>query len=175
MRFQGTSLLAGVWFLAGAVAQAQQAGAPAASGTVIRTETRLVLVDTVVTDKKGAPVTDLTEKNFKVWEDGKEQPITSFSFEDSTTNPNGQPHYMVLFFDNSTLEFADQAKARDAAAKFIDKNVGPNRLIAIVNFGGTTDEILGLAAEIEQAVRNKFGITLQREAVIVPRTLSASS
>ena len=53
--------------------------------------------------------------------------------------------------------------------------ISAHHSLAIVNFGGTTDEILGLAAEIEQAVRNKFGITLQREAVIVPRTLSASS
>src|ERR1700727_1902305 len=44
---------------------------------------------------------------------------------------------MVLFFDNSTMEFGDQAKARDAAAKFIDANAGPDRLIAITEFGGT--------------------------------------
>ncbi len=55
---------------------------------VIRSETRLVLVDSVVTDKKGNYVRDLTQTDFKVWEDGKEQPITSFSFEESTGSTN---------------------------------------------------------------------------------------
>src|ERR1700691_3946038 len=120
------------------IAHAQQ---PAAAGTgdvpTIRTETRLVLVDTVVTDKKGNYIRDLAQKDFKVWEDGKEQPITSFSFEESTGSPNAKPRYMVLFFDNSTMDFGDEAKARDAAAKFIDANAGPGRLIALADFGGT--------------------------------------
>ena len=117
------------------VAYAQQpAAADAADVPVIRAETRLVLVDTVVTDKKGNYVRDLAQKDFKVWEDGKEQPVTSFSFEDSTGSSNPQPHYMVLFFDNSTMDMGDQVRARDAATKFIDANAGPDRLIAIAEF-----------------------------------------
>jgi VWFA-related protein len=132
------SLLAGVLFLAGAAAQAQQPGAPAASQTVIRTETRLVLVDTVVTDKKGAYIHDLVLKDFKVWEDNKEQTIKSFSFEADPSTPSGsQKRYLVLFFDNSTMNPGDQIRARQAAAKFIDNNAGPNRLMAVVNFGGS--------------------------------------
>src|SRR5580693_4126186 len=119
------------------VAHAQQSSAPA-EPVVLRAETRLVLVDTVVTDKKGNYVGDLAQKDFKVWEDGKEQTVTSFSFEESTgSNKPQQPHYMVLFFDNSTMDMGDQARARDAAAKFIDANAGPDRLIAIAEFGGT--------------------------------------
>jgi VWFA-related protein len=123
---------------ANAVAYAQQStAASAGDASVFRAETRLVLVDTVVTDKKGNYVRDLAQNDFKVWEDGKEQPLTSFSFEDSTSSPaNARPHYMVLFFDNSTMDMGDQAKARDAAAKFIDANAGPDRLIAIADFGG---------------------------------------
>ena len=51
MRFQRTMLLSGVLLLAGAPAPAQQAQ-PQAAPTVIRTETKLVLVDVVVTGKK---------------------------------------------------------------------------------------------------------------------------
>ncbi len=117
---------------------AVRAQAPAAdSGSVIRTETKLVLVDTVVTDKKGNYIHDLTAKDFKVWEDNKEQQVKSFSFEAGAASPsNLQKHYLVLFFDNSTMEIGDQARARQAASKFIDTNGGPNRLMAIVNFGG---------------------------------------
>jgi hypothetical protein len=80
--------LAGVLFCAGSVAQAQQAGAPPASQTVIRTETRLVLVDTVVTDKKGVYIHDLVLKDFRVWEDNKEQSIKNFSFEADPASPS---------------------------------------------------------------------------------------
>jgi len=121
-----------------AVYPAARAQAPAAdSGAVIRTETKLVLVDTVVTDKKGNYIHDLEAKDFKVWEDNKEQQIKSFSSEAGSNSPsNPQKHYLVLFFDNSTMEIGDQARARQAATKFIDINGGPNRLMAIVNFGG---------------------------------------
>jgi VWFA-related protein len=120
------------------VAYAQQpAAADAADIGVIRAETRLVLVDAVVTDKKGQYVRDLAQKDFKVWEDGKEQSVTSFSFEESTGSANPKPRYLVLFFDNSTMDMGDQARARDAAAKFIDANAGPDHLIAVAEFGGT--------------------------------------
>ena len=54
---------------------------PVDTHTIIRSESRLVLVDSVVTDKKGGYVHDLTQKDFKVWEDNKEQAISTFSFE----------------------------------------------------------------------------------------------
>ncbi len=119
-------------------AQDQTPASPAAtSAPTFHAETKLVLVDTVVTDKKGAYIHDLTAKDFRVYEDGKEQTIKSFSYEaDPATPENSRPHYMVLFFDNSSTELADQMYARQAAAKFIDSNAGPNRLMAIVNFGG---------------------------------------
>jgi VWFA-related protein len=154
--------LASCWIFRGLsdidVAYAQQSAAPIADDpTVIRAETRLVLVDTVVTDKKGNYLRDLEQKDFKVWEDGKEQPVTSFSFEQDSASPDkpSQPHYMVLFFDNSSMDIGDQAKARDAAAKFIDANAAPNRLIAIADFTGTVhiaQNFTADAARLKQAV-----------------------
>ena len=141
--FIGLISLASLWILRESgssipEAHAQQSSAAGADDAgVIRAETRLVLVDTVVTDKKGEYVRDLVQKDFKVWEDGKEQAVTSFSFEESTNSTNPQPRYLVLFFDNSTMDIGDQARARDAAAKFIDANAGPDHLIAIADFGGT--------------------------------------
>jgi VWFA-related protein len=125
-----------------AYAQAQQAqpvSAPDASIPVIKAETRLVLVDTIVTDKKGNYIDNLTQKDFRVWEDDKEQQIKSFSYE-ASAGPNGsdQKHYLVLFFDNSTMDMGDQARAREAAGKFIASNAGPNRLMAIAEFTGIT-------------------------------------
>ena len=118
-------------------AQQDKKYAPIDSGLVIQTETKLVVVDAVVTDKKNQYVRDLKAKDFKVWEDGKEQAIKSFAFEADPTSPVfGQNHYMVLFFDNASMNPGDQIRARQAAVKFIDANAGPDRLMAIVNFSG---------------------------------------
>jgi len=133
------------------VVQAQQPDA-----ATVKAEARLVLVDTVVTDKHGNYVRDLTAKNFKVWEDNKEQTIKNFSYESgSTPSANPERHYLVLFFDDSSMEFGDQAKAREAAAKFIDNNAGPNRVMAVVEFGGTlriTQNFTANADRLKQAV-----------------------
>src|SRR5215469_3386427 len=71
---------------------AQQASRQAGdnSAPIIRAETRLVLVDTVVTDKKGNYILDLAMKNFRVWEDNKEQNLKSFSLESDAGSPSSQ-------------------------------------------------------------------------------------
>ena len=154
-----TFCLAGLLSSAAAVALAQQAPAPPASRTVIRTETRLVLVDTVVTDKKGAYIHDLVLKDFRVWEDNKEQSIKSFSFEADPASPSGsQKRYLVLFFDNSTMNPGDQIRARQAAAKFIDNNAGPNRLMAVVNFGGSVQIAQNFTADADRLKQVVSGV-----------------
>ena len=136
MRFQGKAFLMAVLLGSGLVGRAQEV-AHTATPTVIRSETKLVLVDAVVTDKKGNYIGDLAQKSFKVYEDNKEQPITSFSYEADPASPNNnQKRYLVLFFDNASVSIGDQMKARDAAQKFVDKNTGPNKFIAVVNFSG---------------------------------------
>jgi len=48
----------------------------------------------------------------------------------------GQKHYLILFFDNSSMAAPDQIQARGAAAKFVQANAGPDRMMAVVDFGG---------------------------------------
>jgi VWFA-related protein len=157
------AMLMGIAAMGAAQQNSQQ---PADSGAVIRTETRVVLVDTVVTDKKGAYVRDLTAKDFKVWEDNKEQKITSFSFEADPAAPNnGQPHYLVLFFDNATMNASEQAQARAAAAKFVDSSAAPNRMIAVVNFTGTLQVTQNFTDDVEKLKAAVSGIKISQVSV----------
>src|SRR5712692_2501255 len=117
-----------------------QAASPAEQqpAVVIKKESKLVLVDSVVTDKKGNYVRDLAQNDFKVFEDNKEQAVSTFSTgADAATQANGQRRYLILFFDNSTMALPDQIQARSAATKFIAANAGPDRLMAVVDFGGS--------------------------------------
>src|SRR5213082_1811257 len=141
-------LAAGVMCLAPAPSQEQGQPVPATPQAasqaeqqpvvVIKKESKLVLVDSVVTDKKGNYVRDLAQNDFKVFEDNKEQPVSTFSTgADAATQANGQRRYLILFFDNSTMAPPDQIQARSAATKFIAANAGPDRLMAVVDFGGS--------------------------------------
>ena len=129
---------------------------PLANAQTIRSDSRLVLVDSTVTDRKGEHIRDLTKKDFKVWEDGKEQEISAFSFEaDPAASADGQKRHLILLFDNATLRPEDQLRARQAAAGFIDSNAGPNSLISIVEFNTSmrvAQDFTADAARLKQVV-----------------------
>jgi len=146
--FTRTIQLAATLYFAPAPSRAQEQpappppqAAPAAEQqpvVVIKKESKLVLVDAVVTDKKGNYIRDLAQNDFKVFEDNKEQPVSTFSTgADVATQANAQRKYLILFFDNSTMAAPDQIQARSAATKFIAANSGPDRLMAVVDFGGS--------------------------------------
>lgn len=155
----GVAVLASFWAISqalfGARLEAQQTDAAA----TLKAESRLVLVDTVVMDKKGNYVRDLEQKDFKVWEDNKEQTIKSFSHEsDNAPTANPQRHYLVLFFDNSSMDASDQMRAREAAGKFIDANAGPNRLMAVIEFGGATKIAQNFTANADRLKQAVAGV-----------------
>lgn len=119
-------------------ALAQQANEqPTSASTTIKAETRLVLVDVIVTDKQGNYIHDLEQKDFKVWEDDQEQKIKTFSSEQGAVAGGSTKRHLVLFFDVDSMAPADQARARAAAAKFIDTNAGPGRYFAVIDYAGT--------------------------------------
>jgi VWFA-related protein len=117
----------------------KQASTNNGANQTIHTESKTVRVDVVVTDKDGKYVHDLDPKDFKVYEDKKEQSILTFTKGDDPAGPNQpQPqHYVVLFFDNSSMSQAEQLRARKAAKSFITTAASPQRLMAVAEFGGT--------------------------------------
>jgi len=131
-----------------AVLRAQAPAEP--SAPVLKSESKVVRVDVVVTDKKGHYIRDLTAKDFHVFDNNKEQPIVNFSF--GAEGPHGGPdrHYMVLFFDDSTMDISDQPRARKAAMQFIDANAGPDRLMAVVDFTGTLQIFQNFTADADK-------------------------
>jgi len=106
----------------------------APADTVIRAESREVLVDAVAVDKKGKFARDLAERDFNIREDGKEQKITSFSLESSgvlAARPN--KHYIVMFFDSTT---GGQLVVRQQASQFISGFASPDRYMAVLSYDG---------------------------------------
>ena len=142
--------LASALWLAGFLlpAQSPKAAVPAAAGNILRTETKLVLVDAVVTDKKGNYVRDLTAKDFRVWEDKTEQMVKSFSLEGEPAS-GAMKQYVVFFFDDTSMSLTDQTGARKAAAQFVAANFGANRMMAVADYGGALKLSQSLTADPE--------------------------
>ena len=119
-------------------------------GEVLRITARLVSVPLSVIDRQGKYVVDLQQKDFRIYEDGVEQPITHFSNID-------QPFSVVLLMDTSgsTASFLGQIKG---AAKSFVEQLRPVDTVQPVYFHGEikpltttsiSDHIL-LSAAIDQ-------------------------
>jgi VWFA-related protein len=128
--------------------RAQQAPTEVPSIT-FRTNTRLVLVDVVVTDKKGQPVTALKAEDFTVEENGKKQKVSILvppgpapqvaptpappgilSNRPEHVAPAGIP--TVLLLDATNSPFKDQAYARSQMLKYAAEQGKSGRPIAVV-------------------------------------------
>ena len=130
----------------------------------IKAESVLVPVHVVVRDTKGRAVADLKKEDFKLYQDGKQVEVSSFTAINfgalshggtaapangtpskgsspaanaaSTSAPAATPtQFVALFFDDVHLYFSDMAQTRDAAKKFL-KTLHPEDRVAIVTASG---------------------------------------
>jgi len=131
----------------------------------IRVTSDLVLVNVVIRDRQGNLIRGLTQNDFTLSEDGKAQKISSFDFENvdeliragaeqptvsGTTGPiqvTGvtpvpreqirNRRLMVLFFDFSGMETDEVDRSVNAAVKFVDKQMTPADLVALVSLSSS--------------------------------------
>ena len=121
----------------------------------------LVLTNVVVRDKKtGEVVRGLTAGDFQIMENGKPQKIISFDFQsvdqaaplnEATINGKAPTTIMgsmnrqgtseqlrnhrliVMFFDITSMQPEDLERAQDAARNYINKQMHPADLVAVVS------------------------------------------
>ncbi len=114
----------------------------------IRANTRLVLVDVVVTDKKGQPITGLKAEDFTMEENGKKQKIATFSPPGAGQKapqplPAGlltnRPEFLkpagvptVLLLDAANSHFLDQAYGRGQMLKYVLEQSGTGIPMAVM-------------------------------------------
>lgn len=85
-----------------------------------------VLLPCAVVDDKGRPVLDLNRSDFRVWEDGVPQTVTSFIHQDL-------PVSMGILIDSSG-SMLDKRSAVDAAAERLLEESNPRDAAFVVNF-----------------------------------------
>jgi VWFA-related protein len=159
-----------------------QTPAPPQPPVTFKVEVNYVEIDANVTDAQGRFVRALTRDDFQVVEDGKPQTLTAFSMVDipiERTDPplfsktaippdivsNRKPfegRVFVLVLDDLNTRFNRTARTRAAARQFVERYVGANDLVAVVNTSGygksmqdfTSNRPLALKA-IDAAMGNK--------------------
>ncbi|MBA3255412.1 MAG: VWA domain-containing protein [Pyrinomonadaceae bacterium] len=136
---------------------AQLPSARQSDDDAVRITTNLVQVDAVVTDNKGKPVTDLRPEEVEIKEDGRPQKITNFSFvslesmerlDDKQVDKNLPPtppirlrpeqvrRTIALVVDDLGLSFESTYYVRQALKKFLDQQMQPDDLVAIIRTAG---------------------------------------
>ncbi len=132
---------------------------PPSTDEAIHINVNLVQVDAVVTDSKHHPVTDLKAADFEILQDGKSQKITNFTYVDLKSpisavtaaapakvkgaaplppvmvRPEQARRLIALVVDDLGLAFDSVGRVRGALKNFVDGQMQPGDLIAIVRTG----------------------------------------
>ena len=148
--------------------------APRRSGFRFRVNTNLVLVNVVARDKQGNLIRGMTKDDFQLLEDGKPQTIADFGFEDvdaialesqnaptvsgvAGTPPPPPPdpqspeemrnrRIIVIFFDFTAMDPEQIDRSVTAAKRFVEKQMTPADLVAVVSLSSSLRVDLDLTA-----------------------------
>lgn len=96
-------------------------------GFVFKKEVEEVVLHAIVVDSQNHLITGLTRDNFKVYEDGKPQELTSFRTE-------RVPVALGILIDNSGSMLPKRAKVNEAALQLVDASQHDDRVF-VINFG----------------------------------------
>ncbi|MDZ4801620.1 MAG: VWA domain-containing protein [Bryobacteraceae bacterium] len=140
------------------------------SDITFKAEANLVVVNVIVRDKSGKPLTGLKKEDFALMENGKPQSVSVFEFQELSNEvlppappesaeasldaaeppkpePEGRERFrdrrlMILFFDFAGMEISDQLRAQDSALKFVNEKLAKSDLVQIMSFssGIRTDQ-----------------------------------
>ena len=148
-------------------------------GDVVKITTKLVQLDTVVTDKAGNQVRDLSINDFEILQDGKPQKITNFSYINTespaqsspvTTVKNGKNVVLppparvrpenggrIITFivddGNCTASQIGMVAAQDALKKFVGEQMLPNDLVSIYRTRGGSSLLQQYTSDKTQLMR----------------------
>ncbi|HUY81446.1 MAG TPA: VWA domain-containing protein [Acidobacteriaceae bacterium] len=146
---------------------------------IFKERANLVMVPVVVRDKKGKAIGSLKRGDFRIFDDGKLQKITTFSMkinsagkrahgspalgQASTGNAPGLPprHYFAYLFDDVHLKAGDLIQVREAAEKHLASGMeAGDRAAVFTTSGEVTTKFTGDAEELSRAMNKiKPGFT----------------
>ena len=139
----------------------------------------LKLIQVMVTDKEGNPVTDLRQDDFRLFDNGLEQALSEFEKHDiklprrtvlpveSDPRPTRTPlepaapilnRKFFLFFDFAWTDFQMIRKFRETALNFMDESLLPTDEVSVLSFTGMRQlQVHFFQTTEHEKVRRYFG------------------
>jgi VWFA-related protein len=130
------------------IARAQEAGPQMPSPGTIRVSVDRINVGVTVTDSRGHSVRGLRSRDFRVFDNGVEQPLTGFI-------PSDDPAQLVLLIESSAADFllGKLGKSPFAGADNLLKNISAVDRVAIVTYSDRPRMVLDFTPDKIQARR----------------------
>jgi Ca-activated chloride channel family protein len=113
----------------------------------LRLDVKLVSIFVNVTDKSGAIIGNLTQDDFKVFEDGHPQKISVFERQSEL------PLNLTLAIDTSSSTFKDRGIEQQAAKKFVHALLRTQDKMSVLQFNTYVDQLVGFTNNIAQLDR----------------------
>jgi VWFA-related protein len=129
----GAALAGAASPLASAQPQEPSGQKPLEQAPAIRTQVTLINVFATVRDKSKRIVSDLTEKDFRVFEDNQEQKIAFFSRETAL------PITLGVLLDTSGSEERMLGAIQESASRFLERVLRPKDLAMVISFDVDVD------------------------------------
>ncbi len=152
--------------------------------------TNVVVVNATVLDRNGKPIENLTRNDFELYEDGKLQKLQAVDYQHlngavlpppgksalpepvpaapsmgPSTGPSLSTKYqdrrlIVMLFDFSSMQPAEQIRAKDAAIKFLSSQMTASDTVSIMVFGTELKTLLDFTSDRDLLINtiNKFRI-----------------
>lgn len=141
---------------------------------VVKISTALIQIDVVITDKDGNQIKDLKPEDFEIYENGKKQNITNFSYiaskplvKSSANSANAEKNLTVptptkklnpdqvrrtyaLVIDDLGLSFGSVFIVKKSLEKFINEQMRDGDLVAIVRTGGGIGAVQSFTSDKKQ-------------------------
>jgi len=121
--------------------------APAQEDKPLRLDVKLVNIFVNVTDKTGAIVGQLTQDDFKIFEDGRLQKIAHFERQSE------MPLNLTLAIDTSSSTFKDRGIEQLAAKKFVHALIRSQDRMSVIQFNTYVEELSGFTNNVAQLER----------------------
>jgi VWFA-related protein len=137
-----------------------------------RTQTILIQVPIVVTDKSGNHIHDLTRQDFHVYENGKERKLATFEeivaansrltvvapkqgeFTNLTLSDQQPRPITVIALDTINTPFLDQSTGRRALVKYLAENLDSGQVLALMILTSRGVRVIqGLTSDSDQLIQ----------------------
>jgi VWFA-related protein len=113
-------------FSVGAPRATPQDDQPQESTGRIKVAVETIVVNVLVTDRNGKPLSGLQKENFRIFEDGEEQVVQNFF-------PVDAPFSVGLLLDTSYSTVGKLARIQDSAIEFLDQ-IHPDDEVMVISF-----------------------------------------